>query len=158
MVLLNYGYGGDASLFIAGLILVTAIMAGVFWIRKDRRSTNSGANKKTGVAIQITSQALNRIKELMAESSFLYLRLAVGTGCCASEKYLLNLESCKAEDDAELEINGLKLLVSPKDQPLLDGTTIDYVPLGLTAGGFKIVNPNIIPRCGCGSFHANHAK
>ena len=58
---------------------------------------------------------------------------------CSGLQYGMKLEAEKAEDDWELEIDGVKLLVDPMTMPMIDNVTIDFVDT-LTHTGFKFDN------------------
>jgi iron-sulfur cluster assembly protein len=47
------------------------------------------------------------------------------------------------------ESDGFKIVVDPKDFPILDELLVDYVRAGLNEG-FEFVNPQEKDRCGCG--------
>jgi iron-sulfur cluster assembly protein len=54
-----------------------------------------------------------------------------------------------AESDVLFDSDGFKIVVDPKDLPLLDNLTVDYVRAGLNEG-FEFINPQEKDRCGCG--------
>ena len=55
-----------------------------------------------------------------------------------------------AESDLVFDSDGFKIVVDPKDFPILDELLVDYVRAGLNEG-FEFVNPQEKDRCGCGS-------
>ena len=67
---------------------------------------------------------------------------------------LMKLETEKAEDDWELEIEGVKVLVDAMTMPMIDNVTVDFIDT-LTHTGFKFDNPNVKSTCGCGSSFTN---
>jgi iron-sulfur cluster assembly protein len=77
------------------------------------------------------------------------LRLMVSGGGCSGFQYGMRLESEKAEDDTELEVEGVKLLVDPFTLPMIDEISIDFID-SLTQTGFRFDNPNASARCSCG--------
>jgi len=74
----------------------------------------------------------------------------ISGGGCSGLQYGMKLEEGKAEDDWELEVDGVKLLVDPMTFPMIDNVTIDFID-SLTHTGFKFDNPNASAQCSCGS-------
>jgi iron-sulfur cluster assembly protein len=77
------------------------------------------------------------------------LRLIVSGGGCSGLQYGMRLEAEKAEDDTEIEVEGIKLLVDPFSLPMIDDVNIDFID-SLTHTGFKFDNPNASAQCSCG--------
>ena len=103
-----------------------------------------------------TDSAANKVKALIEEEGNpdLKLRVFVTGGGCSGFQYGLRLEETKQEDDAELEIEGVKVLVDPMSYTMLGGVTVDFID-SLTHTGFKFDNPNATSQCSCGqSFSA----
>ena len=99
------------------------------------------------------SRAIQRFIKA-AENPVAGLRIFVSGGGCAGLQYGLRLEETKQEDDAELEIEGVKVLVDPMSYTMLGGVTVDFID-SLTHTGFKFDNPNATSQCSCGqSFSA----
>ncbi|MGH7981159.1 MAG: HesB/IscA family protein, partial [Limisphaerales bacterium] len=55
----------------------------------------------------------------------------------------------KREGDLVTERGGVSVLIDPVSMDYLRGARVDYSD-SLTAGGFKISNPNAKQSCGCG--------
>jgi iron-sulfur cluster assembly accessory protein len=55
----------------------------------------------------------------------------------------------KRTDDLGAEMHGVTVLVDPFSAQYLRGTVVNFSD-SLTAGGFKISNPNATQSCGCG--------
>jgi len=102
--------------------------------------------------VELTEAAALQIKEMIKvnEVEGQYLRVAVQGGGCSGLTYGLGFTPEKEENDEELELHGVKIVVSKEDAPILNGTVIDYKQ-SLMGGGFSIENPNAIASCGCGS-------
>lgn len=102
--------------------------------------------------IQLTPAALKAVQRFIrgAETPVLGLRLSVSGGGCSGLQYGMKLETEKAEDDWEIELDGVKLLVDPMTMPLIDDVSIDFIDT-LTHTGFKFDNPNASAKCACGS-------
>jgi iron-sulfur cluster assembly protein len=54
------------------------------------------------------------------------------------------------ENDVVIETNGIRLVIAPRSQELLDGTTLDFVELRPGEFQFIFVNPNEVPPTGGG--------
>lgn len=101
--------------------------------------------------INLTPQALKAIQRFIrgSETPVAGLRLSISGGGCSGLQYGMKLEHEKADDDWELDVDGVKLLVDPMTMPLLDNVTIDFIDT-LTHTGFKFDNPNASAQCSCG--------
>jgi len=51
--------------------------------------------------------------------------------------------------DETFEIEGLKVFIPAKDLPVLNGTEVDFIKVGLNSM-FQFRNPNVTGECGCG--------
>jgi len=76
------------------------------------------------------------------------LRVFVETGGCSGFQYGMSFDESKPED-AELESEGVKILIDPTSLAYLNGCAIDFDD-GLHGKGFEIKNPNAQSTCGCG--------
>jgi iron-sulfur cluster assembly protein len=101
--------------------------------------------------IHLTSNAIKAIRQFIrgSETPVAGLRLMVSGGGCAGFQYGMRLEPEKAEDDAEIEIEGVRLFVDPFSLPMIDEIRIDFID-SLTQTGFRFDNPNANTRCACG--------
>lgn len=105
--------------------------------------------------IHLTDNAAEQIKALLAEEdgSGKGLRLYVEQGGCSGMQYGMVFDE-KRPDDLTAEIRGVPVVVDPFSANYLRGCVVDFSD-SLTAGGFKISNPNARRSCGCGkSFEA----
>lgn len=102
--------------------------------------------------IHLTPAATKAVQRFIrgSETPVIGLRLMISGGGCSGLQYGMKLEADKAEDDWELEVNGVKLLVDPMTMPMIDEVTIDFIDT-LTHTGFKFDNPNASAQCSCGS-------
>ena len=111
--------------------------------------TQSGA-----IQLTLTDNAVTEVRKFMsaeavpAESAG--LRVAVMPGGCSGFKYSLNIEERALEDDAVLEINGVRVFVDAFSMQYLNGVSIDYVT-SMQGSGFSFSNPNATGGCGCGT-------
>ena len=102
--------------------------------------------------INLTPNAVKAIQRFIrgSETPVAGLRLMISGGGCSGFQYGMRLEAEKAEDDWELEVDGVKLLVDPMTMPMIDNVTVDFIDT-LTHTGFKFDNPNASAQCSCGS-------
>lgn len=102
--------------------------------------------------IHLTPAATKAVQRFIrgSETPVIGLRLMISGGGCSGLQYGMKLEADKAEDDWELEVDGVKLLVDPMTMPMIDEVTIDFIDT-LTHTGFKFDNPNASAQCSCGS-------
>jgi iron-sulfur cluster assembly protein len=85
------------------------------------------------------------------------LRVAARLGADGSLDYGMGFDD-PTDDDLNLEFDGLLVLVAPSSQPLLDGTTLDFVEIEPGQPAFIFVPPQHCAtdtekaaRGGCGS-------
>mgnify|MGYP006330657881 CR=1 FL=1 len=99
-----------------------------------------------------SDSAADKVKALIVEegNEDLKLRVFVTGGGCSGLQYGMKLENEKADDDWELEVEGVKVLVDAMTFPMIDNVTVDFVDT-LTHTGFKFDNPNASAQCTCGS-------
>ena len=111
--------------------------------------TQSGA-----IALVLTDNAVTEVRKFMSAESVpaesAGLRVAVMPGGCSGFKYSLNIEERALEDDAVLEINGVRVFVDAFSMQYLNGIQIDYVT-SMQGSGFAFNNPNATGGCGCGT-------
>jgi iron-sulfur cluster assembly accessory protein len=103
------------------------------------------------MAVTMTSQAIAKVKEIMASQDPVpyAVRLGVRGGGCSGFQYSMQFETEKGPMDKEYEYEGLKVLVDGVSKMYLDGCEVDYLET-LEAAGFKFNNPNVKSTCGCG--------
>ena len=102
--------------------------------------------------IDLKPAAAEKIRDLIAEENNpdLKLRIFVQGGGCSGFSYGFTFDEVKAEDDFDLELQGVHLLVDSMSAQYLTGVTVDYTE-DLMGSEFKISNPNATTTCGCGS-------
>ena len=111
----------------------------------------------TGPAVSLTPLAAERLKALAEEQSVpaeeRNLRVSLKVGGCSGFSYEMGFDSANPTDVVS-EVQGIRVVVDPKDLPQLKGLLIDFVDT-VQEQGFKITNPNAKSSCGCGqSFQA----
>jgi iron-sulfur cluster assembly protein len=107
--------------------------------------------------IQVTEPAAHQLRLLLTEKGAapdqVGLRLLVQKGGCAGLSYGMKLDS-PAPEDVVVEKEGVMFIVDASSKSYLQGCEIDYLD-ALSDSGFRIVNPNAVRSCGCGtSFEA----
>ena len=104
------------------------------------------------MALQLTDQAIVKVKEILSQQDPTPAGLRVGVvgGGCSGFSYQMNFENEPNGMDQVYEFDGLKVFVDQTSLMYLDGTQVDYVD-GLEGAGFKFENPNVKSTCGCGS-------
>src|SRR5699024_2489711 len=85
------------------------------------------------------------------EEESVMLRFGVKGGGCSGLSYSIGFDYDINEDlDLLEEINGVSVIISKPDIPIIENTEIDFKQ-NMMGGGFVINNPNAIFSCGCGS-------
>lgn len=102
--------------------------------------------------VSVTDSAAQQIRRLLdqeGKAETHALRMKVVGGGCSGLQYQLAFDDQVRENDAEIELNGVRVRIDEKSALYLVGTTLDYVDT-LMESGFKIQNPNAKSTCGCG--------
>jgi iron-sulfur cluster assembly protein/iron-sulfur cluster insertion protein len=104
--------------------------------------------------ITLTTRAAKQVLGMQAElnAPTKRLRVFVESGGCSGLQYGMSFDEPKA-GDAEMQSEGVSLLVDPASLAYLDGSAIDFDD-GLHGKGFEIKNPNAQSTCGCGKSFA----
>ncbi len=105
----------------------------------------------SGHVISLTERAAEKVKEYMMKEGKMDqgLRIAVLPGGCSGFTYSLTFESAPLSSDIKLEQHGVKVYIDKMSEPMLQGSTIDFVE-SLQGAGFAVNNPNVSGGCGCG--------
>ncbi|HEY7118348.1 MAG TPA: iron-sulfur cluster insertion protein ErpA [Tepidisphaeraceae bacterium] len=109
--------------------------------------------------ITLSENAAKEIKSIIKDQGLpedkTRLRVGVKGGGCSGFSYMLDLvEDEPAEQDEQLESNGVKIVVDMKSYLYLNGAEIDFKD-EVMGRGFVFKNPNATSTCGCGhSFQA----
>lgn len=100
--------------------------------------------------VQLTASAAGEVKALLEkpENAGKHLRVYVEQGGCSGMQYSMTFDE-KRQDDVAAEMLGVAVLVDPFSLQYIRGAVVDFSD-SLTAGGFKISNPNARQTCGCG--------
>ncbi len=106
--------------------------------------------------IEVTNEATERIRALLSEDGKLEshgLRMKVIGGGCSGLQYQLSFDDVVREIDAELMVDGVRVIVDEKSALYLVGSRLNFVDT-LEESGFKIDTPNASKTCGCGQSFA----
>jgi len=108
------------------------------------------ANSTIEAVINLTESAAGEVKSLLQkpENSGKTLRVYVEQGGCSGMQYSMVFDE-QRPDDFATEIHGVSVLVDPFSAKYIRGAVVDFSD-NLTAGGFKISNPQARQSCGCG--------
>ena len=102
--------------------------------------------------ITVTPTAVAKIQDILAEENNpnLKLRVFVQGGGCSGFQYGFTLDDTQAEDDWDLDVDGVRVLVDSMSGGYLQGAVIDFRDDAM-GSSFSISNPNAQTTCGCGS-------
>lgn len=102
------------------------------------------------MTITLTEKAAVRARDYLAKKEQAHgLRLGVRNTGCSGYMYTVGLADTINPDDQIFESQGVKIVVSTKNLPYLEGMEVDYAKQGLNEG-FRFNNPNAKEMCGCG--------
>jgi len=102
--------------------------------------------------LSLTQAAVHKVQMLIEDEGddSLCLRVFVTGGGCSGFQYGFTFDTEIAEDDAQVEQEGVKVLVDSLSYPYLDGASLDYQE-SLEGSRFVVTNPQASATCGCGS-------
>jgi iron-sulfur cluster assembly protein/iron-sulfur cluster insertion protein len=109
----------------------------------------------TETILTLTPRAAAEVRDILTkpENARKNFRVYVEQGGCSGMQYGMVFDEPRAGDFVS-DQNGVTVLVDAISAQYLRGTAVDFSD-ALTAGGFKITNPNAKESCGCGkSFNA----
>jgi iron-sulfur cluster assembly accessory protein len=115
-------------------------------------SPNIETKPKKAPPINLTANAVTKVKEIMAQQTPAPSGLRVGVvgGGCSGFQYSMSFENSAGMMDKVYDFDGLKVYVDATSIMYLNGCVVDYVET-LEGAGFKFENPNVKSTCGCGS-------
>ena len=107
-------------------------------------------NPSIQTSVGLTPRAAEECLSLLSlpENAGKHFRVYVEQGGCSGMQYGMVLDE-ERPGDLSAPQHGVHVLVDPVSLPYLAGTVVDFSD-ALTAGGFKITNPNAKESCGCG--------
>ena len=102
--------------------------------------------------IIFSDSAAKKVGSLIAEegNDNLKLRVYISGGGCSGFQYGFTFDEEVADDDTQVENDGVTVLVDSMSIQYLNGAEIDYKE-DLSGAQFVIRNPNASTTCGCGS-------
>jgi iron-sulfur cluster assembly accessory protein len=100
--------------------------------------------------VSLTANAVGEVRSMLgkSENAGKNLRLYIEEGGCSGMQYGMVFDEAR-DGDLVSESEGVKVLIDPLSLNYLRGAVVDFSD-SLTAGGFKISNPNAKQSCGCG--------
>lgn len=103
-------------------------------------------------SISLTDAAAVKVRALLDQEGRddLRLRVAVQPGGCSGMQYQLFFDERSLDGDAEVQIQGVPLVMDRMSVPYLGGATIDFTDT-IEQQGFTIDNPNAEGGCACGN-------
>jgi len=103
-------------------------------------------------SVVFTDAAAHKVGELITEEDNpdLKLRVFISGGGCSGFQYGFTFDEKIEDGDAQVENQGVTLLIDPMSVQYLMGAEIDYKE-DLQGAQFIIRNPNAKTTCGCGS-------
>jgi iron-sulfur cluster assembly accessory protein len=110
--------------------------------------------------IEVSENAVKHLRELVpdpADRKTLGLRLFIEKGGCSGLSYGMKIAAREEGDTTITPADDVQLFVDHESEAHLRGCTIDYND-GLTGAGFRILNPNAVRTCGCGTSFESSAQ
>jgi iron-sulfur cluster assembly accessory protein len=102
-------------------------------------------------AVSVSDRAATRIAGILkGEPAGSMLRVSVEGGGCSGFQYRFAFDTNRQPDDIVIEKAGATVLVDEVSLQYMGGAELDYVE-DLIGSAFKIVNPNAVAACGCGT-------
>jgi iron-sulfur cluster insertion protein len=103
-------------------------------------------------AMGFTDSAAKKVTHLMEDEDNpnLRLRVYVTGGGCSGFSYGFTFDDKVADDDTQIENDGVIMVVDSMSIQYLMGATVDYKE-SLQGSQFSVTNPNATTTCGCGS-------
>lgn len=106
--------------------------------------------------VSLAPSAVAQVKRVQAagqEHAGKALRVFVTKGGCSGWSYGFRFDAPHPADRSA-SFDGVDVVVDPDSLPLLEGCVITYEQQGLSAGAFRVTNPNAAGTCGCGQSFA----
>ena len=102
--------------------------------------------------ISLTAAAAQKLRGLLEKRGKPegFLRLRVSSGGCSGMSLAFDLADDRKPEDKVYESNGAKVVIDPKSEFFLFGSTVDYES-SLIKSGFVAKNPTATSTCGCGA-------
>ena len=99
----------------------------------------------------VSPRAFARIAKIMnTEPAGSALRISVEGGGCSGFQYKFDISQKREADDVVLSGEGANVYIDSVSLPLIAGSQLDYAE-DLIGSAFKIINPQAVSSCGCGT-------
>lgn len=111
--------------------------------------------------LTFTDNAKTRIKEILdnADDKVIGVKFGVKTQGCTGKAYTVEYVEEAQQFDQKIEVDGMKVFISPDSMLFLLGTEVDFKEGDLGQKAFEFNNPNAGDACGCGeSFEMKQAE
>lgn len=107
--------------------------------------------------IDVSAQALEKLKCFTSKRTCRAIRFGVSGGGCSGYRYVISYDDQCRNDyrDIEWEIDDIKFVIDKKSVLFLTGSKLTWKNT-LMSSGFEFENPQEISKCGCG--HSFNAK
>lgn len=114
-------------------------------------------NEHTQIPVTLTQSAIAHVKHQIAKKGKgTALRLSTKTTGCSNWSYVVDIAEEPQEKDYIFPTEeGIFVYVDFNSYPLVKGTEIDYVRVGMKEK-FEFKNPNVKNLCGCGASFQVH--
>ncbi|MDR0640777.1 MAG: iron-sulfur cluster assembly accessory protein [Holosporales bacterium] len=101
--------------------------------------------------ITMTQQAVEKLKEMIGAQNATGILVTVESGGCSGIRYSLSYEMEPDDSKTGITINDIKFYFDTKDEPIIDGLTIDIVDHDF-GRGFSVTNNrhSSCQNCTCG--------
>lgn len=100
--------------------------------------------------ITLTDKAAKKIQNYLTKrGNGIGIKLGVRTTGCSGLAYTLEYVDIIDPSDILFEMKDVKIFISQKNLPYLNGIEIDFIRQGLNEG-FDFQNPQARDHCGCG--------
>ena len=100
--------------------------------------------------LDVSKNAVDRIKEISLKQKQEYFRISVDGGGCQGFSYKFNFVENINDDDKIFDFKDVKILIDPTSLNFLKGSKLDFVN-DIIGSYFKVINPNASSTCGCGT-------
>lgn len=106
---------------------------------------------ETSQPVTVSDRAAKRIAAILSkEPDGSMLRVGVSGGGCSGFQYTFDIVTERQSDDLVIEKLGITVLVDEMSLEYMAGSEVDFAD-EIIGASFKIVNPNAIANCGCGT-------
>jgi iron-sulfur cluster assembly accessory protein len=101
--------------------------------------------------VSVSERAARRIAKILeGEPAGSMLRISVEGGGCSGFQYKFAFDTERHADDLTIAREGATVLIDEMSQHYMEGAELDYVE-DLIGSAFKIINPQAVAACGCGT-------